>query len=538
LREHDVTARGADPHAKGKARIRRRRRRSVGRWIAQGLCVLFALVGLLPVLVGSLLRTSFVQRRTADEAQRLLREEAGVEAKFHTSVQPWPLSVIVNDLVIESSDGTGPVIEARQLALRPRFFSLLQGRLNVGDIEVDRPRVRLVFREGALVNLAVRTRSRAEPTAPSSQPPFASVAINGAHFDVAVDGSRFQGAEVDLDVTGGAGPSFDIALRTGRVRIDRVDHMTFTGAGAPEPVDAHHEDVVCALDARVRVEPTNVLVRRVRIQGLADLDPASDTRPSCSLADDDPRRVELELRLVRATLDEEGPRSIGGQARARAPLRIANRFFPFLAMEGWVAVDADGSWRRGQSLPEIRATVDGKGVALGVFRIASDIAATAQIDGGVVRVPRARVGFADGEVEIHDAQVRPLEAGIPVSATKLDLRGLEFPGLMRDLGVTEHTHVRMHFQRGTLSAVRGTIDPLRIDTDLVTQVRDFEVFDAAFDNPARKHVIGVQQAVVRARFAVRPNAVEFQNGRAEFGGSHLNVFTSLGFSNEFRLVVS
>ena len=534
--EHDVTAHTAAPNAKRKPRIRRRI--SVGRWIARGLCALFAVIGLAPVLIGALLRTSFVQQRAADEAQRLLREEAGLEAKFQVSVQPWPLSVIVRDLVIDSSNNTGPAIEATQLALRPRFFSMLQGRLNVGDIEVDRPRVRLVFQDGQLVNLAVRTRSPPKSKSPSTQPPFASIAVNGARFDVAVDGSRFRGAEVDLDVTGSEGPSFDVALRTGRVRIDRTDHMTFTGLRAPESTEGHHEDVVCALDARVRVEPTGVLVRRVRVQGVADLDPASNTRPSCSITEDDPRRVELELRSVRATLDDEGPQSIGGQVRARAPLRIANRFFPFLALEGWIAVDANGSWRRGQSLPEVRATVDGKGISFGVFRIASYINAAATIEGGVVRVPKARVGYADGDVEILDAEVRPLEEGIPLSATKLDLRGIQFPGLMRDVGVTDHTHVRMTLPRGTLSAVRGTIDPLRIDTDLVTQVRDFEVFDAAFDDPARKHVIGVSQAVVRAKFVVRPNAVEFHNGRAEFGSSHLNVFTSLGFSNEFRLAVS
>lgn len=510
----------------------------VGRWIARILCVLFAVVGLLPLVAGALLRTEMAGRWAAEEGQRLVREELGLDIAFSPQVRPWPLTIVVDDVRVASTDGTDPAIVADRVTLRPRFFSFLQGRVNAGDIEVDRPRVRLVVRDGRIVNLDVKSRSGPEPDEPPDRAPFSSIALNDARIDLAVDDLRIRGREIDVDVSATHGPTFDLSLRTGRVRLDRQSLLEFTGYGAPEPVDAHFEDAVCELDARVRVEPDGVLVRRFRLSGVADLEPESDTRPSCQLPDDDLRRVALELRLLRAALDDEGVSSVVGHVRARSPLRLVNRFVPFLQMQGWAGVEVDGSWHRGQKLPDVRGTVQGAGIALGIYRLASELSARARIEGGVVRVPSARVGFADGVVRIQDAEVHPLAAGIPLRSKQIAIERLEFPGLMRDLGVTDRTHVRMHFIDGTLSAVQGTIEPLRIDSDLATRVRDFEVFDAAFDDPARNHVIGVHQGTVRSKFAVRSHAVEFQNGRVEFGGSHLNVFTSLGFSNEFRLKVS
>ncbi|PIE05616.1 MAG: hypothetical protein CSA75_03825, partial [Sorangium cellulosum] len=85
--------------------------------------------------------------------------------------------------------------------------------------------------------------------------------------------------------------------------------------------------------------------------------------------------------------------------------------------------------------------------------------------------------------------------------------------------------------------VHGTIEPLRIDSELNVNAQDFEVFDSAYDDSARKQVIGVQRATLRSRFVVHDEAVEFQDGRVDFGSTHLKVFTSLGYSNDFRLKV-
>ncbi len=516
---------------------KRRRRAGVGQWIARMLCALFAVVGLLPVVGGALIRTELAETWAAEEGERLLREELEIESTFEPSLQPWPLTIVIDHLQIASSDGTGPAVTADRVRLRPRFFSLLQGRLNAGDIEVDRPRVRLVVRDGELVNLHVRPRSPPQPAEPMRRAPFSSLAFNALRLDVLVDGVRVRGAEIDVDVSASEGPTFDVAVRTGRVRIDRSSYLEYAGRGAPEATDAHFEDAICELDARVRVDPDGLLVRRVRMSGVADVDSESDSRPSCHLPDDHLQRVDLGMRLVRASWDEGGLSSVLGQARIRAPLQMVNRFLAFPQLQGWAGVQVDGSWHRGQELPDVRGRIRGQGIALGVFQIASEIDAEARVEEGVVRVPAARIGFADGIVRIDEAVIRPLAEGVPLAARKVAIEGLRFPGLMRDLAVTDHTHVRMDFDEGQFTSVQGTLDPLHIDSELVTHVKDFEVFDAAFDDPARRHVIGVSRATVRSRFGVRPEAVEFQNGRVEFGDSNLQMFTSLGFSNAFRLEV-
>lgn len=502
------------------------------------LCLFFAFLGALPIGAALLARTAYARKWAANQATTLLRQELGLDATFQASVQPWPLTVLVQKLVVHSTNGTGPAIEADQLALRPQLFSLLQGRLNAGDIEIDRPRVRLDIRDGKVLNLDVHPKEHPSQPKNSTSAPFASIAVNDATFDVSVDGTRIQGTQIDADVTADDGPSFDVALRSSSLSVVRTSMLEFTGPSAPAPQQATHEDVICSLDARLHVEDSTVAVRRLRLQGGADLDPAVGTRPPCSMADNDLRRVELELRNASASLDDQGLKAVSGHVQLRAPLRLANRFFPFLPLRGWIGADVDGSWDRGASLPELRGKLTGDDIAFGIYTIAKNLSADVSIERGVVKAPKIGLGFADGRVELREVEVKPLEKGIPLHAETLTLEHLQFPGLMRDLGVTERTHVRLQIRDGSLSAIHGTIDPLKIDSDLVAHVADFEVFDRPFNDPARKHMVGVRQGTVRSKFNVRPNAVEFQSGRVEFGASHLNVYTSLGFHNEFRLGVS
>ena len=81
---------------------------------------------------------------------------------------------------------------------------------------------------------------------------------------------------------------------------------------------------------------------------------------------------------------------------------------------------------------------------------------------GVVRIPAASVGFADGTVKIKEAELRPLAQGIPLKASSVTIDGIQFTGLMRDLGVTEHTVVHMDFHEGALTSVEGRLAALPV----------------------------------------------------------------------------
>ncbi|MCL2822755.1 MAG: translocation/assembly module TamB domain-containing protein [Polyangiaceae bacterium] len=508
----------------------------VGRWIARVISSAFAGVGLLPFVVAGLLETNTVKTWSSKLAAEVIKDETGLDCSLDVSVRLWPLAVTVDGVLVHATDGDDPALEVDRVTLRPKFFSLLQGRPNAGDIEVEHPRVRLVVNDSKISNLDLRLSSAEPESEPMESAPFTSVSINDAHVDVTFDGTRIVGGDIDIDVSAGSGPSFEIAMRTGKLDVDSQSRLAFIGYGAPDPVQAVFEDTLCELDARVLIEPQSVLVRRLRVMGAVDLAHEAGTRKSCEMGANDLHRLDVELRQVRAAFDSDGLASVKGHARARSPLLLANRFMEFLMFDGWVGASVDGEWHRGQKLPDIHAEVHGERIALGVYRVANSLDLTGGIEAGVVRVPRARIGFGDGIVTIHDGEAFPLEDGVPLRVPRMDVEHLMFPGLMRDLDVTAHTVVRMDIYEATYTSIEGTIVPLHIDSDLIARVKDFEVLDSGFDDPAARRVLGVPLGVVKSKFAVRPNAIEFQNARIEFANSRLNVFTSLGFNDDFRLV--
>src|SRR5262249_39082668 len=137
-------------------RALRRRRRDWGRLWAQLLCVVFGLVGAVPFGLGLLARTTFVRAWAARETARVLEREIGIVARCRVEVQAWPLRVGLSDLVVPSLDDGPPALEVGRVSVRPRIFSLLAGRLDAGNIEVDSPRARAVVEQGKLVNVSYR----------------------------------------------------------------------------------------------------------------------------------------------------------------------------------------------------------------------------------------------------------------------------------------------------------------------------------------------------------------------------------------------
>src|SRR5690606_9584983 len=96
----------------------------------------------------------------------------------------------------------------------PRVFSLVAGKLDAGDIEIERPVARLVFEGGKLKNLKYRLKPRRAPASGKlERAPFASVAISEAALDVSWDGMRAESESVDMDVIAEPGMAFEVALR-------------------------------------------------------------------------------------------------------------------------------------------------------------------------------------------------------------------------------------------------------------------------------------------------------------------------------------
>src|SRR5580698_5767241 len=75
---------------------RRRPRRSWGRRFARIMCVLFALVGLLPFGATLVLRSTWARTWAATETERLMAAQ-GITARYVLALRVWPLAVDLDD---------------------------------------------------------------------------------------------------------------------------------------------------------------------------------------------------------------------------------------------------------------------------------------------------------------------------------------------------------------------------------------------------------------------------------------------------------
>ena len=108
---------------------------------------------------------------------------------------------------------------------------------------------------------------------------------------------------------------------------------------------------------------------------------------------------------------------------------------------------------------------------------------------------------------------------------------------MENVAVTNDTIVQWNLDHLTVSDFGGTIDPLKLDGDILAETTGFEVFDRSYRSPARKHMIGVHAATARMRFGVRADALQFMNSRVTFGASEVFASVSVGFHNELWLSI-
>ena len=519
-----------DGRKMGASRTKRRfrPRLEVGRALARLLCGVLALIGALPILFGLVARSEGVRRWVARETAGLVDRLVGVDASYSVELELVPLRLALGNVVVRASDGGSPALTARRITVAPRLFSLLAGRLDAGDVEIEEPKARIVLKDGKLANVRYRLPERTGPAPKIERAPFASLSLTDAAVALEVDGLRVDAGPIDVDVLADVDMAFEIALRAGESRIvrDRVAR----GAAVTD------DDVLCEAEARVRIEKNGVLVRRLSMLGSADADPAPGSFGQCRLGEADPGHLALRLSEVRAVLDGGKPVLASGHVVARAPASLANRFVkgPF---RGWVGLTADIRWDARADLPEVRGKVRGGGVEMGAFKFVKDFDAEVEMQGGVVRVPVLHATYGHAAVTVEDFTMRPLAPGIPMRLRKVDSRGLRFPDLMENNDVTNDTIVQWNLDRTIITDFGGSIDPLKLDGDVYSETSGFEVFDRAYHSPSRRHMIGVKAATVRTRFGVRPDSVQFMNSRATFGSSELLASVSVGFHNDIWLSV-
>ncbi|HEY6728402.1 MAG TPA: hypothetical protein VI197_30535, partial [Polyangiaceae bacterium] len=541
-------------------------RRDAGRLISRILCGLFGVIGAIPLLAVLLVRSSPVQAWAAAETAKILRDELGVEASYDVTLELVPLRLIIRDIVVPGSDGRGPALKAEAVQVTPRVFSLVAGKLDAGDIEIERPVLRLVFEGGKLKNLKYRLKSKRAPSSGKlERAPFTSLAVTESAVEVSWDGMRVDSQSVDMDVIAEQGMAFELALRLAEgtvvnrrtkgelhptAKLTKEQRRALKEAeekpGGPKPpAFAIDEDAICRLDLRLSQTPEQITVRRLSLSAVMDHDPARGSRPNCQSAagDANPYNVLARLSSVRVNLGKagasnSGARTVNGHATVRLPAPLMNRFVEAPPFAGWVAFSGEVSHDGLSRLPQITGRAHGSGVTLDDIALARDFSADVQVVADAIRIPTFKLQYANADVVISGGRIEPFKTNAPISVEKIDTRGMTFPGLMRDLDITPNTIVQWDFDTAVVTEVRGTLSPFLLDAEVKAETSNFEVTNGAWHDPTRKHMIGVNRATVRGQIKVDLDAFRLVNTRADFGNSVVHTrLVSIGFDGRMHLIV-
>ena len=521
--------------------VRRRRRRDWARIVARVLCVIFALAGLIPVGVGLLTRTRWARGLATHETQKLIAGY-GVNASYELELNLWPLSATLRNVRVEASDGGTPFLTARRASARPKIFGLLAGKLVIDTIEIEQPNARVVLKGGQLQNLALTLPETKKSTAPF-KPPFSVVSASEAEVDVDIDGIRVTGHEIDADVTsdddGEGGAAFEVALRVALAKGRRVRTLepAADGKAAEYAVD---EDTLCRIDARARIEPKRILVRRFSTYGAADLDPAEETGLGCDVSKDDVRYVELSLGHLAVTLPKapgDLP-NLDGHVRVRGPLGLANRMPDLPEIKGWAMVDAELRYTPETPIPDMAGRLEVKDVKVDRYNFAQSITSDFTVRRSVFASPHTHVEIADGTVDITDLEAQPLAKGMPVKAAKIDAANASFTSLMRQLSFARWPHVTWDLDEVKVSNFHGTVDPLHFDGDLLGNTKNLAVFDLPTDDPNRSRAVGTKEGHFTGKIAVRPDSLQFQQVNVRTSRSTIDqLFVSIGFHEVIHIEI-
>lgn len=494
--------------------------RDRGRLLAQVFCVVFAFIGAIPLAVGAVLQNRAALDWAAQKTESLLESTLGLRARFDVGFQAIPLALTLENVTIGGTDASEPAVFVSDVRVSPRLLSLLAGRLDVGDIEIGPSRVRLVIKDGKVENVPLRLPQSSGQPLHLEHSPFRSLSLTSARVDLRVDDHRIETEDIDLDVLAGPQLAFDVSLRLAGATLS-----TKTGAGADR---VQHTDRICGLDVRARASPTALLVKRLSLESAVELPGAGVTRPLCGgrgIEHSSLRLSQFEAKLTEGKLD-----SLRGNASLRAPLALARRFVRLPETTGSVRLSLSAHYRPGMRLPELTGELSGSDAHIGRYKLGDSFSAEYRVSGGMIRVPRLEAVWGNGTSVLKGIEIEPFQPHKPFRLAEMRSQGVDFPGVMRDLGVAPHTIVDWHYDEVLISNLGGTMSPFAIDGAMNAQTSNFVVWNKGYDHPEKKRMIGVKSARLAGRFRANKDALDFYSVLATFGASRVPVdLVSLSF---------
>ena len=555
----------------------------IGRILACLVLLVLTLLGAAAMLLPFVFQFPGVRARVDRAIVDAVKGETGLDVSLRIERPTWPPGVVVRDVVVASTDPAKPFAELREARVTLRPFALLSGTVVIDSVEVDGLSVDAEMREGEPIPTNLPLHLKPHPPVAkttSIDPPFRVLSLTGAHVKATMQPKNgppeasapmadVTGVDLDIDATSeGATIIYSVRLLKagGSLRTPRL-------ALSPPPLDrfirtkqefsphkVYDEDSICGLSLNVQVTdaPTAQIIElhRLELDAHLDGDEAFGTAPPCEetkVADEQVahlriERVETEL----AKSGEVQPKlRIGpaGKLHLRAPAMLAARYVALPVVSGWVAIDLDVAGEIDLREPltgALRASASGRIEAhelrLDQYRIvgeslSGDISIKPPL---VVTSKRLDVKYAEGLVALTDVELRaapqPLaKKQLPLRAT-LAFKGLTFPGLIRELGVTKAAHVRWDLDEGGSKLISGYLSPLQLDGDVVTKTKNFELAVREVEGSNPGHIIGVHSPIdLSTHVVIRKDHLGFENIVTRFGNSSLNARVYLGFDERLEV---
>ncbi|MFI5306046.1 MAG: translocation/assembly module TamB domain-containing protein [Polyangiales bacterium] len=468
----------------------RRRPRRWLRWLL-GLALL-ALVT--PVAAGALAQTGFARAYVGRKAAEALREQLGLIAHIdEIRLDPSRLSIVASGITLDHPKH-GRFVKASTLEIRPSWWALLRGSVDLHRITIDHAVVWLKVRDGRIENLP----SLAAPKTAASDKldlPFHTLSLSQAKLVVDADpiaSGELRGIEITVSTSSPTLLNVRLEAFGGFVRHavgrDVLTHLKLLGTYSLHGLNV---DVL-----RFETPELQIAVREGEL----------------ALPRFDYYRGRVELGLFLPQL-------------ARWP-----HGFTLPDLQGEVHVEAklqgDAHGPRGTAAVELdRVVVKQFGIGERV-NLDTTFDPTQVAFRGVSRLIR-NGGSVDLDGRLSLAEHLPLEI-------RANVHDVSFAKLMEELGVSPNAIVDWTIA-GTFT-LAGTADPLALSGPLRMPTRDFKVLRHAWHAPPpERRIIAVSSAKLAGTVAVRPDGIHLQDIDIELPRSRLNATVLLGFDNALRV---
>jgi translocation and assembly module TamB len=447
-----------------------------------------------PTVLAAVSQAKIVREYAGRQAALALREQLGLIAQIdEVQVDLSRLRVAARGIVLDHPEH-GRFAKADLLEIRPSWWALLRGRIDLHSITIERATVWLKIRDGRIENLPTFPKP-ATGKSDKLELPFNFLNVEQARLLIDAEpiaSGELRNIEIHLSATDPRLLNVKIEAAGGFVRHekgrDALSHLKMLGTYSPKALNI---DVLRfeTPDVQLGVHDAELALPKLdRYRGRLSLDlyvPQLEHWPLGVTLPHIEGQLELE---ANAEGDAHGPR---GTAQVVLDRAVVDQY----GLGERVVLNASFD----------PSQVSFKGIA-NVIR-----------DGGSVDL--------DGKLG--------LRKGLPLTV-HASVHDVGFAKLMEQLGVSPNAIVDWTLAGNFTLA--GTLDPFELSGPLRMPTRDFRVLRHAWHAPPpERRIMGVSSARLAGNVVVRPEGIHLNDIDIELPNSRLNVTVLLGFDNALRL---